>query len=102
MPEHSNYADYELNYLYETNSASESEDDIGLWAGLAALRSELREPFKPDVVAQYDESFALFNRMRQQLGRYEIQPPRFDRQAYQLSAPSEVITRAALQTFTPT
>jgi hypothetical protein len=30
------------------------------------------------VLEQYDESFALFNRMRKRLGRTELLPPKFD------------------------
>ena len=81
MPEKSDCAEYEINYLHEpdgTGATDPNKDDIKLWAGLALLRSELRDPTKPEVLAQYDESFALFNRMRKFLRRYEIRPPKFD------------------------
>ena len=81
LPTRSDHAQYELNYLHEPEPVTEGhpeKNDIGIFAGLAALRSELREPIRPEVLAQYDESFALFNRMRARLGRHEIRPPTFD------------------------
>ena len=81
VPEKSDHAEYELNYLHEADGTGETDpekDDLKLWAGLALLRSELRDPISPEVLAQYDESFALFNRMRKGRGRYEIRPPKFD------------------------
>jgi hypothetical protein len=80
VPTSSAYAEYELNYLHELahTDGDPVKEDLRLFGGLSLLRSELRDPIKPEVLAQYDDSFALFNRMRKQLGRYEIRPPRFD------------------------
>jgi hypothetical protein len=80
LPDPSANVQYELNYLHEPDGTGETDpekDDIRLWAGLLGLRSELREPIPPKILAQDDESFAPFNRMRQRLGRYEIRPPKF-------------------------
>jgi hypothetical protein len=81
MPSPSKHADYELNYLHEPDYAGEAKpenEDLRILGGLSLLKSELRAPIPPRVLEQYDESFALFNRMRTSLGRYEILPPVFD------------------------
>lgn len=81
VPAPSRFAEYELNYLYESAQVGEpdpAKEDLRIFGGLALLRSELRDPIVPEVSAQYDESFALFNRMRARLGRTEILAPRFD------------------------
>ena len=76
----SRFADSELNYLHEADSGGSdpANADLTIFAGLASLRSELRDPIAPEVSAQYEESFAVFNRMRARLGRYEVLAPRFD------------------------
>lgn len=80
LPAPSPFVEFELNYLHEADPGGPdaANEDLRLFAGLALLRSELRDPIPPEVSAQYDESFALFNRMRARLGRYEIVAPRFD------------------------
>ena len=80
LPAASPLAEFELNYLHEDLSwwPDRQNEDLSLFAGLTMLRSELRDPIAPEVNAQDDESFALFNRMRSRLGRYEILAPRFD------------------------
>jgi len=82
LPAKADYAEYELNYLYEIapSEGDPANDDLGIYAGLSILRSELRDPIKPGVAAHYDDSFDLFNRMRKQRGRHEMLPPRFDGQ----------------------
>lgn len=81
IPAPSSYAEYELNYLNEpdpTGATDPSNLDLRLYRGLTMLKSELRGDAPARVMEQYDESFALFNRMRARLGRYEILAPRFD------------------------
>jgi hypothetical protein len=80
LPTPSRFAEFELNYLHEAeaDTPDPAKADLRIFAGLALLRSELRDPIPSEVGAQYDESFALFNRMRAQLSRYEILAPRFD------------------------
>jgi hypothetical protein len=80
LPAPSPFAEFELNYLNEANSdgPDPSNADLSIFVGLTLLRGELRDPIDPEVRAQYDESFALFNRMRTCFGRYEIPAPRFD------------------------
>jgi hypothetical protein len=81
MPSPSKHADYELNYLHEPDHTSKTKpenEDLRIFHGLSVLKSELRDPIPPRVLEQYDESFALFNRMRKSLGRYEMLPPVFD------------------------
>jgi hypothetical protein len=78
----SKYSSIELNYLNEAaepGAPSAEDEDLKLWAGLLLLRSELTAPIDPRVLAQYDESFALFNAMREQLNRYKVQPPELPR-----------------------
>jgi hypothetical protein len=66
----------ELNYLFEPLGGKNSENaDIRMWSALAKLRVELNEPIAADVLEQYDQSFAAFNRMRVQYGRDQIEPP---------------------------
>jgi hypothetical protein len=87
VPAPSRFAEYELNYLHESDligGPDPAKEDLGIFGGLALLRSELRDPIVPEVSAQYDESFALFNRMRARLGRTEILAPRFDGAGNQL------------------
>jgi hypothetical protein len=80
LPTASPLAEFELNYLHEGDPGGPdpANEDLRIFAGLTMLRSELRDPIAPEVSAQYDESFALFNRMRSRLGRHEILAPRFD------------------------
>jgi hypothetical protein len=80
LPAPSRFAECELNYLHEANPGrpDPANEDLRIFAGLAVLKSELRDPIGPEVSAQYDESFALFNRMRARLGRSEILAPLFD------------------------
>ena len=78
MPTPGDSASFELNYISDRDREDSPNADQRSWGGLVVLRSELRDPIDPKVLAQYDESFALFNRMWRQLGRDEIRPPRFD------------------------
>lgn len=81
MEKPSKHAAHELNYLSEpdpTGATDPEKDDTRIYAGLTILRSELRAPIPARVLEQYDESFALFNRMRKRLGRTELLPPKFD------------------------
>lgn len=80
LPAPSPLAEFELNYLHEADRGGldPANEDLEIFRGLAMLRRELRDPIAPEVSAQYDESFGLFNRMRARLGRSEILAPRFD------------------------
>lgn len=63
----------ELNYLHEPlHDEKANAADIRMWATIAKLRVELNAPIHPDVLEQYDLTFARFNQMREQLGRDQI------------------------------
>lgn len=69
MPLPAKCAGHELNYLHADTAGGEAaQQDKFLWAGLAYLRSLLRGKVPERVLEQYSESFAAFNRMRQQYG----------------------------------
>lgn len=77
------HAEYELNYLHgarenEPRPGQTGDQDYRLWLGLVALRVDLKGSVDPEVLRHYTDSFAAFNRMREQRGRRAFDIPRFE------------------------
>ena len=78
LPSLSEHAEYELNYLHELASALRATQRIKISRFLLALLycAVGLGTARAEVLAQYDESFALFNRTRRRFEPPEIRARR--------------------------